>query len=129
MIVYQKSPYNIYIMKRKVLLSILCTILSLSALAQTKIIAHRGYWEAENSTQNSLSSLYKANEIGCYGSEFDVWRTQDGVLVVYHDGEINSMNIEKTPYEKIKDCKLSNGEILPTLEQYLIHAKIARICN
>lgn len=110
-------------MKRKVLLSILCIILSLSALAQTKIIAHRGYWEAENSAQNSLSSLYKANEIGCYGSEFDVWRTQDGVLVVYHDGEINSMNIEKTPYEKIKDCKLSNGEILPTLEQYLIHAK------
>lgn len=110
-------------MKKKVFISVLCSILVLAATAQTKVIAHRGFWETENSAQNSLSSLYKAHEIGCYGSEFDVWRTQDGVLVVHHDGEINSIPIETSPYEKIKNCKLSNGEILPTLDQYLVHAK------
>lgn len=110
-------------MKTKAFLSILYSVLVLAATAQTKIIAHRGFWKTENSAQNSLSSLYKAHEIGCYGSEFDVWRTQDGVLIVYHDSEINSIPIETSPYEKIKNQKLPNGEVLPTLDQYLVHAK------
>ena len=41
--------------------------------AQTKVIAHRGFWKTPGSSQNSISSLLKADSIGCYGSEFDVW--------------------------------------------------------
>ena len=53
--------------------------------AQTKAIAHRGFWKTPGSSQNSITSLLKADSIGCYGSEFDVWLTKDSKLVVNHD--------------------------------------------
>ena len=49
--------------------------------AQTKVIAHRGFWKTPGSSQNSISSLLKADSIGCYGSEFDVWIAKDNKLV------------------------------------------------
>ena len=42
--------------------------------AKTGIIAHRGYWKTEGSAQNSIASLTKAQQLGIYGSEFDVNR-------------------------------------------------------
>ena len=33
--------------------------------AQTKVIAHRGFWKTPGSSQNSISSLLKADSIGC----------------------------------------------------------------
>lgn len=83
------------------------------------VIAHRGYWDTEGSAQNSIRSLVKADSIGCYASEFDVWMTSDGVLVVNHDPEINGVHIESTPSYIVLAEKLSNGENIPTLEQYL----------
>jgi len=91
--------------------------------AQTKVIAHRGYWNCEGSAQNSIASLQKAQELGIYGSEFDVWMTSDGVLVVNHDSSIEGMRIEDTPYEQLKDIRLKNGEKLPLLEAYLQQGK------
>jgi len=91
--------------------------------AQTKVIAHRGYWDCEGSAQNSLASLQKAQELKIYGSEFDVWMTSDGVLVVNHDAHIEGLKIEDTPYAQLKDIRLKNGEILPTLETYLKQGK------
>lgn len=88
-----------------------------------KVIAHRGYWTAPGSAQNSIRSLVKADSIGCYASEFDVWMTADGVMVVNHDPTINGIEIQKTPAERVLIQKLSNGEYIPTLEQYLKTAK------
>ena len=45
---------------------LLTCVASLSLLAQPKIVAHRGYWKTEGSAQNSLTSLQKANDVGCY---------------------------------------------------------------
>ena len=87
--------------------------------AQTKVIAHRGYWDCEGSAQNSIASLQKAQELRIYGSEFDVWLTSDGVLVVNHDEAVEGMKIEDTPYAQLKDVRLKNGEKLSTLESYL----------
>ena len=92
-------------------------------VAQNKIIAHRGYWEVEGSTQNSISSLRNAQEFGVYGSGFDVWMTSDNELIVYHDAEIEGKKIEDTPYSQLKDFRLKNGERLPTLEEYLLQGK------
>jgi glycerophosphoryl diester phosphodiesterase len=61
--------------------------------------------------------------LGIYGSEFDVWMTSDGVLVVNHDADINGMRIDDTPYEMLKDIRLENGEKLPLLEAYLQQGK------
>jgi len=91
--------------------------------AQTKVIAHRGYWDCEGSAQNSIASLHKAQELRIYGSEFDVWMTSDGVLVVHHDADIEGLKIEDTPFALIKDFQLKNGEKLPTLEAYLQQGK------
>ena len=79
------------------LVGFLCLLTSCVAdrAEQTKVIAHRGYWKCEGSAQNSIRSLERAAEIGAYGSEFDVHLTADGVLVVYHDNEIEGKNIQK----------------------------------
>lgn len=90
---------------------------------KTEIIAHRGYWSCSGSAQNSIASLKKAQSIGIYGSEFDVWLTSDGVPIVFHDDKINGVTIEDTAYAKIKDFKLQNGEGIPVLEEYLKQGK------
>lgn len=86
--------------------------------AGTHVVAHRGYWKAPGSAQNSIRALVKADSIGCYGSELDVWSTPDSVLIVNHDGVINGLNIQTTPAKVILQQKLQNGEYIPTLEEY-----------
>ncbi len=88
-------------------------------LAQPRIVAHRGYWRTEGSAQNSITSLQKAAEVGCWGSEFDVWLTADGVPVVFHDATIDGIRIEDTTFATLMNHQLQNGEFIPTLQQYL----------
>ncbi|MDR1981855.1 MAG: glycerophosphodiester phosphodiesterase [Tannerellaceae bacterium] len=97
--------------------------LRIGFLSQTKVIAHRGYWNTKGSAENSLAALQKAAEAGFYGSEFDVRFTADGVPVICHDEKINGHMIEMVYYDRIKYTKLSNGETLPTLQQYLRRGK------
>ncbi len=99
-------------------LAIAASALTASA-AQPKVIAHRGYWDTTGSAQNSLRALAKADSVGCFASEFDVWMTSDGVLVVNHDADINGVHIETSTAKKVLAEKLSNGENVPTLESYL----------
>lgn len=88
--------------------------------AQTKIIAHRGYWQTSPATtENSLASLRNAQNIKVYGSEFDVRMTKDGRLVVNHDEHHGQMTIAETRYSALKKVRLSNGEKFPTLKSYL----------
>lgn len=103
----------------------LCLLLvsSLGAKDKTKVIAHRGYWTCEGSAQNSIKSLESAAEIRVYGSEFDVHLTSDNVAVVYHDNSINNINIQQVSYAQLKELKLSNGELFPTLNAYLKKGK------
>ena len=96
-------------------------ICSISAMAQTQLIAHRGYWNTPNPTaKNSVEALKNAQKIKVYGSEFDVHQTKDGVLVINHDNDINGVVIADTNFEDLKNQKLSNGEAIPTLKDYLI---------
>lgn len=112
-------------MKKRLILTMLLTafLCGSSAFSQTKVIAHRGYWDCEGSAQNSIAALNKAHEVVAYGSEFDVCLTADGIPVVNHDDSIQGFCIETSLYEQIKDLKLKNGETLPTLEEYLIQGK------
>ncbi len=83
------------------------------------VVAHRGAWKANSLPQNSIASLRQAVAIGTHGSEFDVHITADDSMVVNHDDDFMGMRIEKTPYSKLVTEKLSNGEKLPTLREYL----------
>ena len=100
---------------------ILCgmMLLASSAMAQVKVIAHRGYWNSPGAAQNTIASMQNAYKVGCWGSEFDVHITTDGMVVVNHDDDIQGVIIEDAKYDDIKNMKLANGETLPTLKQYL----------
>ena len=105
-------------MKKLIVMAAAC-LMTLAAAAQTKIVAHRGYWDCAGSAQNSITSLKLADKIGCYGSEFDVHRTKDGVIVVHHDQNVGKIDIQTSTYKALKKERLKNGEKIPTLEQYL----------
>lgn len=105
-------------MKKLIVMAAAC-LMTLAAAAQTKIVAHRGYWDCAGSAQNSITSLKLADKIGCYGSEFDVHLTKDGVIVVHHDQNVGKIDIQTSTYKALKKERLRNGEKIPTLEQYL----------
>lgn len=86
---------------------------------QTKVVAHRGYWQTDGSAQNSIRSLVKADSIDCWGSEFDVWMSKDGTLFVNHDPTIGDVEIQKSKAKVVARQRLNNGELIPTLEQML----------
>ena len=91
-----------------------------SAQAQkSQVIAHRGYWKTAGSAQ-------KADSIHCYGSEFDVWLTKDNKLVINHDPVYKMKYMEYSKGDALTGLKLSNGENLPSLEQYL---EAGKKCN
>ncbi|WP_339707923.1 glycerophosphodiester phosphodiesterase family protein [Algoriphagus aquimarinus] len=86
---------------------------------KNKVIAHRGAWKAQANPQNSIASLKEAVKLGCEGSEFDVWMTSDGILVVNHDADFEGMEIETSTYKELLTKKHENGEKLSTVEEYL----------
>ncbi|WP_448961131.1 glycerophosphodiester phosphodiesterase [Larkinella arboricola] len=97
----------------------LTSCLTVCSMAQSKVIAHRGAWKNTGAPQNSIASLQQAIKLGCYGSEFDVHMTADSTLIVNHDHTYQGVNLETAPAADIKALRLSNGEPLPTLENYL----------
>lgn len=109
--------------KLKLLITTALLAVTMNTAAQPKIVAHRGYWTKEGSAQNTMTALWEAAQLGCYGSEFDVWMTVDGVLVVNHDATIQDIRIEDTTYAALQEIQLSNGEFLPTLSEYLLLGK------
>lgn len=110
-------------MKRTLISTFALVACFIGIQAQTQVIAHRGFWKIEGSAQNSIMALEKAAEAQLYGSEFDVLMTADGKVVVNHDSSIEGMVIAETPYKKLKNIRIKNGEKLPTLKNYLKKGK------
>lgn len=106
-------------MKKIIYITAVLLLVSIAMVAKTQIIAHRGYWKKAGSAQNSVSSLKNAQENAFYGSELDVHITADNVVVVCHDDSIQHHDINTSTYAELKDLKLGNGEVMPTLEAYL----------
>lgn len=114
---------------KKIFILMAALLVGLTAVAQPKIVAHRGYWRTDGSAQNSITSLQKAAAVGCYGSEFDVWLTADGVPVVFHDATIDGIRIEDTTFATLMNHRLQNGEFIPTLQQYLTEGSRIEGCQ
>lgn len=94
-------------------------LISLTAVAQPKIVAHRGHWRTAGSAQNSIASWQKADSVGVYGSEMDVWMNADGGLVVNHDQTFKGVNMVNATFNEATAVILDNGENLPSLDKYL----------
>lgn len=108
---------------RKLLLLTMIIIFHSCGVEKNAIVAHRGAWKKNNLPENSIASLRHAIELQLPGSEFDVWRTADDSLVINHDAHYNKLLIEETSYSDLIKFKLSNGEKLPTLYEYITEGK------
>ena len=108
-------------MTKKLILAAAMLLAGGAVAAQPKVIAHRGYWTAPESAQNSIASFTKADAIGVFGSEIDVWLTADDKLIVNHDRVYKGtdINMEKSTLKEITSIVLPNGENIPTLDAYL----------
>lgn len=87
--------------------------------ADNPVIAHRGAWKTKGLPKNSIAALREAINLKCTGSEFDVRMTADEILVVTHDADFSGLDIESSTYEELAKNKLSNGETLPTLKDFI----------
>lgn len=88
--------------------------------AKNPVVAHRGAFKKNGFPENSIASLKEAIRLKCTGSEFDVRMTADDSLVINHDPHFNKLEIEKISYAALTQYKLSNGEKLPTLREYVL---------
>ena len=122
MVSFQKSPTNISNdMTKNLILAAAMLLAGGAVAAQPKVIAHRGYWTAPESAQNSIASFTKADAVGVFGSEIDVWLTADDKLIVNHDRiyKGTDVNMEKATAKEITAIVLPNGENIPTFDAYL----------
>ncbi len=88
-------------------------------LSQDYVIAHRGLWNKKDAPQNSRVAFNRALDLKIYGVEFDVRQTKDGRLVICHDESFGGMTIEKCTYNELCASRLTNGETIPLLEEFL----------
>ena len=88
-----------------------------------KKFAHRGLWDAE-SPENSLAAFKKAVDAG-YGIEFDIHKTSDGHVVVFHDDTLTRMcgvegKIEQKTLAELRELRLKGtDQQIPTLQEML----------
>ena len=114
-------------MKRLITLA-LCLFAATATYAQTQVIAHRGFHATQNSYDNTISSLKHAQELGVYGSEVDINETKDGKLIAIHGARHRSIpNVQNENFATIRELPLTNGEIVPTLDEYLEQAKKSKV--
>ena len=113
---------------------LLSFIMGASAYAQSfhknPCIAHRGAWKNTGVPENTMASFQKAAEMGCHGSEFDVWFTAEDSLIVYHDARRNGKLIEETPFAELRTQHLADGTPIPTLGEFLDYvSQFKHICG
>lgn len=102
---------------------IIACIVSMQAIAQFSyngIVAHRcGIYDDSTKPENSIAALREAMRLDCYAAEMDVHLTRDQIPVVLHDHEFQGMDVEKTDYKELAKLRLSNGERIPTLDEFV----------
>lgn len=84
------------------------------------IIGHRGV--PSHAFENSLSGFRLGHALGLSWVELDVWQTQSGDYVVFHDRSLNRCtnsqgSILEWSYQSRDDILLKNGDFLPLLSE------------
>ena len=106
-----------------------------SGRVQHIVVAHRGGAKelGEAVPDNSIASLDYAMSLGCYASECDIYMTTDRRVIVAHvDGEgmVNGYYPFMATLDELRAAgTLSNGEDIPTLEEYLDHVMKKGSCT
>lgn len=109
---------------KRIFTSAIAIFATLAVAAQTQVIAHRGFHATQNSYDNTISSLKHAQTLGVYGSEVDINETADGKLIAIHGARHRDIpNVQKADFATIRALPLTNGETVPTLDEYLEQGK------
>ncbi|GAA5002959.1 glycerophosphodiester phosphodiesterase [Actinopolymorpha pittospori] len=88
--------------------------------------AHRGgaLYEPNLGIENSMRAFANAIELGYQYLETDVHATSDGVLVAFHDEDLDRVTdrtgrIAELPYTEVAQARIGGREPIPTLEEIL----------
>lgn len=109
-------------MKKLVLLSFV--FVSMTLAAQPKVLSHRGLYTNPETDENSIQSVKNGQQYGVWGMEFDVHKTADGELIIYHNHNINpKVHCQLSDWKEIQTIMLPHGERIPTLRQWLEQAR------
>jgi len=90
-----------------------------------KPLAHRGLHDSMK-PENTLAAFSAAIQ-GGYGVEMDLQITKDGVVVVFHDDDLERLtglkgDIREVTYDFIKDATINHtSEKIPTFTEFLNH--------
>ncbi|MDE7078836.1 MAG: hypothetical protein K2O95_01810 [Clostridia bacterium] len=88
------------------------------------VVAHRGLHDNKTLPENSLGAFENAIQHG-YGIEFDVWRTNDGTLIVHHDPKLKRTclrdgKVTDVDTSRLEEYKLMNTQYsIPTFSEVL----------
>ena len=93
----------------------------LSQSMRPLVIAHRGASHYHH--ENTMEAFEAAVDMQAEMMEFDVHRTNDGVLVVHHDPDIGGDLISKMFHEVVSKKTSDSGYEIPTLETVLQYCK------
>jgi len=99
--------------------------------SKTLCVAHRG--NSSEELENSMAALISAKKLKSPAIEFDIHHTKDGQAIVMHDPTLKrtakskrggecplNVKIKNLTLSKIQsECRLKNGEDIPTLEEVL----------
>lgn len=85
-------------------------------------IAHRGGTEV--APENSVAAFAAATELGFGYLETDVHLTSDGVLVAFHDDELDRVTdghgvLAQLPWSEVAQARIGGTEPVPTLDELL----------
>lgn len=81
------------------------------------IVGHRGCALVDQN--NTVEAFLKAVQCGAEMVEMDVRRTRDGVIVVFHDAEVDGLRLRGYNYEELVERANAAGLVLPTLDHVL----------
>lgn len=91
--------------------------------SKNKVVAHRGAWKQKGVLQNSIRSFQNAVELGCQGSELDVWLTADNKVVLSHDPHVYGIEVENSSSLQLFQKTIHEKDPVPSLQELLWVAK------
>lgn len=78
---------------------------------QPLLLGHRG--APKRARENTIEAFRLALEAGLDGLELDVHRTQDGILAIYHDFDLNGLSIARSSWATLRQA----APWMPRLEE------------
>ena len=111
--------------KMKRICTLLLMLLPIWAMAQSKVVGHRGC-RFEGPFENTMASMKVALDAGVDAIEFDINLTADDQVIVFHGPKIpgtDGLDIRNITFKEARQIVLPGGHQMPTLEEWFDEAR------